>query len=150
DFYSHHRRVDLTSAEAQKEGIAANGIRYASDFCIIDDHGQLFKGSPYTKENWYSYAVPIYAPADGIVVEVENAIPENSFNDGKIAFPSSVSNKAAALEGNHVTLSHGNGEFSALLHMRPGSIKVKLKQSVKRGDLLGEVGLSGDSFFPHL
>jgi murein DD-endopeptidase MepM/ murein hydrolase activator NlpD len=52
--------------------------------------------------------------------------------------------------GNHVILDHGHGEYSALLHLRPSTIAVKEKQKVKRGDFLGEIGFSGDSFFPDL
>ena len=28
----------------------------------------MYRGDPYNKKNWYTYGVPIYAPADGKVV----------------------------------------------------------------------------------
>lgn len=47
-------------------------------------------------------------------------------------------------------IDHLNGEFSWFGHMKQGSIKVKPGQSVKQGEILGLIGASGDSLFPHL
>tara|TARA_R110002072_G_scaffold101692_3_gene223950 strand:- start:297 stop:641 length:345 start_codon:yes stop_codon:yes gene_type:complete len=40
--------------------------------------------------------------------------------------------------------------MSWYVHAKKGSVKVKLGQRVKRGQLLGEVGNSGGSAIPHL
>jgi murein DD-endopeptidase MepM/ murein hydrolase activator NlpD len=40
--------------------------------------------------------------------------------------------------------------MSGYLHMRPGSLEVKTREHVRAGQILGRVGLSGDSLFPHL
>lgn len=52
--------------------------------------------------------------------------------------------------GNHVTLDHGNGEFSIFVHMKPSSVQVKKGDHVKAGQQLGAIGFSGDTFLPHL
>jgi murein DD-endopeptidase MepM/ murein hydrolase activator NlpD len=47
------------------------------------------------------------------------------------------------MDGNHVMIDHGNGEFSLLCHFRSGSVKVRAGQRVRQGDVLGEMGHSG-------
>ncbi len=52
--------------------------------------------------------------------------------------------------GNHVIIDHGSGEFSILVHMKPGSVRVKKGDRVKQGEQVGAIGFSGDTFLPHL
>jgi murein DD-endopeptidase MepM/ murein hydrolase activator NlpD len=52
--------------------------------------------------------------------------------------------------GNTVVIDHGQGEFSFLCHLQKGSIVVKPGQGVRRGQLLGKVGNSGNTTAPHL
>jgi murein DD-endopeptidase MepM/ murein hydrolase activator NlpD len=52
--------------------------------------------------------------------------------------------------GNFVLIDHQNGEFIILPHMRIGTVHVKAGDRVHRGDVLGEVGFSGDAIFPHV
>ena len=40
--------------------------------------------------------------------------------------------------------------YAALCHLQTGSIQVTAGQEVKKGDYIGRVGHSGNSFFPHL
>lgn len=47
-------------------------------------------------------------------------------------------------------ITHGNGEFSALLHMQPGSVTAKIGDHVTQGQVVGKLGNSGDSNMPHL
>lgn len=137
DFYSHHRRSTLPK----------NGTLYAYDLVPVDADGEMYKGSPYAKENWYGYGSPIYAPAAGTVVATANTVPENHYDGKKEIYGYS---SLYQLAGNFVTIDHGDGEFSTLLHMRPGSVRVKAGDHVRRGQLLGELGFSGDAIFPHL
>jgi len=52
--------------------------------------------------------------------------------------------------GNGVLIDHGGGWETQYCHMKQGSISVKPGQRVAKGAVLGQVGLSGRSEFPHL
>lgn len=52
--------------------------------------------------------------------------------------------------GNAILIDHNNGLQSIYCHLKQNSIAVKAGQIVKRGDVIGQVGLSGYTKFPHL
>jgi murein DD-endopeptidase MepM/ murein hydrolase activator NlpD len=52
--------------------------------------------------------------------------------------------------GNYVALDIGYGRYALYGHLIPGSIKVKKGDFVKRGQVLGRLGNSGNSTEPHL
>jgi len=52
--------------------------------------------------------------------------------------------------GNHVILDLGGGRFTFYAHMQPASLRVKVGEKVRRGQVLGLVGNSGNSTAPHL
>ena len=52
--------------------------------------------------------------------------------------------------GNYVSLDLGNGRFAVYEHLKPGSIRVRPGQRVRRGDIIGQLGFTGDSTGPHL
>ena len=52
--------------------------------------------------------------------------------------------------GNGVLLRHPGGWETQYCHMKEGSVIVAKGQQVEAGDVLGEVGLSGKTQFPHL
>ena len=54
------------------------------------------------------------------------------------------------LTGNHVVLDLGGGRFAMYAHLRQGSVAVKAGDRVRRGDVLGRLGNSGNSTEPHL
>ena len=53
-------------------------------------------------------------------------------------------------DGNFVILDIGGGAFVLLAHMQPGSVHVHAGDRMKRGDVLGKVGKTGNSQAPHL
>lgn len=53
-------------------------------------------------------------------------------------------------EGNRIVLKHNNGEYSAYEHMKYGGVLVKVGQKVKKGQLIGYVGVTGYTHAPHL
>lgn len=149
DFYAHHRRVPLHAANVQKLGIHANANRYGSDLLIIDEQGRMYHDDPYNKRNYYTYGVPIYAPGTGRVVSSANNVPDNEFQGKYITSPELPAGADPDL-GNYVLIDHGNGEFSIFPHMMPGSVRVKAAQTVQQGEIIGQVGFSGDAIFPHV
>ena len=56
----------------------------------------------------------------------------------------------SSTRGYYVEIEHDNGKYSRYLHLLKGSIKVKKNQLVKKGDLLGYMGNSGNSEGTHL
>lgn len=52
--------------------------------------------------------------------------------------------------GNVVMLALPDGRFAVYEHLKPGSVAVKAGQTVRRGQVIGALGFSGDSTGPHL
>ena len=58
---------------------------------------------------------------------------------------------AAVVAGNHVIIALAGGAvFLALAHLRAGSVRVHVGQSVVEGEPVAECGNSGNSTQPHL
>jgi murein DD-endopeptidase MepM/ murein hydrolase activator NlpD len=146
DFYAHHRRQDVFRTGQFR----TNSVRYAYDLMIANQSGQLYQGGRFVKENWFSYGTPVYAPAAGMVVDAANDVPENFYSDGQVVYPKIPKDIDPIGLGNHVVIDHGNGEFSILIHMKPGSVRVRKGDQVKQGEQVGAIGFSGDTFLPHL
>lgn len=113
--------------------------RFAIDLLVMKD-GKTHAGDGTKNEQFYAYNQPILAPAAGVVKAAVDGVPDN--------VPGAMDPERAA--GNHVVIDHGNGEFSLLAHLKPGTLKVKVGQSVKAGALLGLCGNSGNSSEAHL
>ena len=63
-------------------------------------------------------------------------------------YPANISLDQA--DGNSVILDLGEGRYAVYAHMQPGSIRVHRGDKVKRGQVLGLVGNTGNSLAPHL
>jgi murein DD-endopeptidase MepM/ murein hydrolase activator NlpD len=77
-------------------------------------------------------------------------VPENSYKNGEVVYPTLPDGLDPFGMGNHVVIDHGDGEFSVMVHMKPGSVRVKKGDHVKQGEQVGSIGFSGDTFLPHL
>jgi hypothetical protein len=153
DFYAHHLRVPLGNSQVHELGITANSNDFSGDFIYLDAQGHKYHDDPRKLKNWYSYGKAIYAPGGGIVIATANDVPENWFKDAgatKIGYPKIPAGKDPKDIGNFVLIDHQNGEFSLLVHMKPGSIVVKAGDRVQPAQMLGRIGFTGDSIFPHL
>jgi hypothetical protein len=149
DFYSHHRRQNL--ADPALRNVRSNAVRYAYDFCPVNERGDMYRDSPWKKENWYGYGQPIYSAGDGTVVRSANDVPENEFKGKEVAYAGSPGNDPyKRAYGNYVVIDHGHGEFSFFAHMKTGSVRVKAGDRVITGQQIGELGFAGDAFAPHL
>ncbi|MBA3915121.1 MAG: M23 family metallopeptidase [Acidobacteriales bacterium] len=95
----------------------------------------------------YGYGAPIFAPGPGTVISSANDVADNWYEGHDVKHP--VGDDHNGLD-NHVIIDHGDGEYSLLCHMKPGTVRVKTGDRVKRGQQLGQIGFSGDSFLPHL
>ena len=52
--------------------------------------------------------------------------------------------------GNGVVLQHADGWETQYCHLKKGSVAVTTRDRVEAGDVLGQIGLSGQTQFPHL
>jgi hypothetical protein len=150
DFYSHHRRLDITGAMTTALHIEANATRYAYDFVIVDEQGKMYRNDGEKNEEWYGFGAPLYAPGSGVVVESLDGIDDNTKSNLFKPVMEEILKDLSRIFGNHVIVDHGNGEFSLLAHMKKGSVLVKKGDRVKQGQQLGQLGFSGDAFLAHL
>jgi hypothetical protein len=118
--------------------------RFAIDWEQIDDKHTLVVGDLKIPANYHIYGESILAVADGTVVGARNDLQDQAPG----ALPPNLPIDEA--DGNFVVLDIGAGLFVNYAHMRPGSVKVKLGDKVRRGDQIGEVGNTGNSQAPHL
>ena len=85
--------------------------------------------------------VAVRAAAPGTVLRLRDSMADDRLMTG-------VTDQNAC--GNAVLIDHGDGWQTLSCHMKRGSVAVTPGQTVATGDLLGEVGLSGQTNHPHL
>lgn len=140
----------ITQGMWNNGGHAGYGNQYAIDLNgLTANYAAMLKDS----EDLDAYATwgrEVIAPADGEVVYARNDVPDNGPGVNPESIFAKLSEPMLAGAGNAVVISHGTSEYSVLMHMQKGSVKVAKGQSIKRGDVIGQIGNSGDSFGPHL
>jgi len=144
DYYAHHRRIDYVHPIIKAFNWRTNSSRYSLDLVVTDPDGNMH-GASEDKSGYFGYSQPVYAPAGGVVVKAVGTVAEGAQN----SLEALGADLTTAL-GNQVVIDHGNGEFSHLGHLKPGSVLVKVGDRVEAGQKLGAVGTSGWSLFPHL
>lgn len=106
----------------------------------------------------YCYGKPIYAPISGTVVEALDGYPERDpvqpFHDISVAFKNAwffdpQKQSIQEVAGNFVIIQ-GDNACAVLVHMKKDSVKVKKGDEIKSGELVGNIGHSGNSTAPHL
>jgi peptidase M23-like protein len=138
---SGHRRALIPI-----DGHAAIAQRFAIDWVRLRDDGKTFHDDEKDNKNYLAYGNDALAVADGVVTEVKDGIPENVPGINSRAVPITLE----TVGGNHVILDIGGGHFAFYAHLQPGSLRVKLGDKVRRSQVLGLVGNSGNSTEPHL
>jgi murein DD-endopeptidase MepM/ murein hydrolase activator NlpD len=104
-----------------------------------------FTGDESKNASYAAYGAEALAVADGVVTAVKDGIIEN-VPQQEPAVPITLDTVA----GNHVVVDLGGGYYGMWAHLQPGSVRVKAGDRVKRGQVLGLVGNSGNSTEPHL
>ena len=84
--------------------------------------------------------VPVFPAAPGTIRAVRDGMPDTGTDEGP-----------SGLEcGNGVVIGHGDGWETQYCHLKDGTLAVEVGQRVGNTTMLGEVGLSGQTSFPHV
>jgi murein DD-endopeptidase MepM/ murein hydrolase activator NlpD len=118
--------------------------RFAVDWEQLDAQGRIFSGPSEDLKSYTIFGQPVLAVADAVVNSTRDGLPEEV--PGK--YPVGISIQDA--DGNSVVLDLGGGNYALYAHLQPGSIRVKRGDRVKRGQVIGQVGNTGNSVVPHL
>ncbi|MGB3477851.1 MAG: M23 family metallopeptidase [bacterium] len=114
--------------------------RYAIDILKLGSDGRFFKFGEKSVTDFYSYNEPVYAPANGQVVQVVDSLESDVLGNQDIDNPG----------GNYVIFDIGDGKYVYFAHFKKGSIIVEKGQFLKTGEIIGRIGNSGYSTHPHL
>jgi hypothetical protein len=137
---SIHRRSLIPT-----NGRAYISQRYATDWVQLYPDGKTYHGDPKDNRSYRAYGTEVHAVADGTVTETKDGIQQNIPNEKPV-----VPITLETIGGNHVIMQIGDRLFAFHAHMQPGSLRVKVGDRVRRGDVLGLLGNSGSSSEPHL
>jgi murein DD-endopeptidase MepM/ murein hydrolase activator NlpD len=138
---SGHRRTIVVV-----NGKARIAQRFATDWTRIGSDGQAFRGDTGNNANWSAYGAEVLAVANARVVGIKDGIPDNDPSSGKMAVPITLE----TVGGNHLILDLGRGVYAFYAHLKPQSIRVKVGERVRTGQILALLGNSGNSDAPHL
>lgn len=117
------------------EDFACGGLSY-------DGH----KGTDFALETLQEMrrGVAVLAAADGVVVGLRDGMEDRTYS------PDHDEEIGGRDCGNGVLLRHADGWETQYCHLRNGSVRLRKGDTVRRGDVLGLVGLSGRTQFPHV
>jgi hypothetical protein len=128
------------------DGTPRDFQRFAVDFIKIDNLGRGAVGDLTRNESFFTFDEPVYAVADGRVVRTRDDLPDiPPLNE-----PPGSSFTTETTLGNNVGLKLRDGRYALYAHLKRGSIRVRPGQRVRRGQMLGRVGNSGQTGGPHL
>jgi len=117
--------------------------RFAIDFNRLDADDRLSAGDPTRNTSSPGYGQPVLAVADATVVAAVDQYPDQIPNATTGVPPEEP-------EGNHIILDLGEGRYAMYAHLKPGSLTVQAGERVQHGQVIGELGNSGNSTGPHL
>lgn len=138
---SYHRRARMVG-----DGNLYFAQRFAIDYVKISADGLTHSGDPKNNANYLCYGADVIAVADGKIVATKDATPQNTPDPTARAVEITMDTAG----GNFVALDLGYHRYALYGHLIPGSLKVKVGDSVKRGQVLAHLGNTGNSTEPHL
>jgi len=142
--------VMVSQGQFNNGGHAGHSNQFAIDVLGLNaEYGPMVAGKQGNEE-YAGFGREVRAPAAGTVVYARNDVPDNTGEGEPIDTYRRLPDPMRAICGNSVVIDHGNGEFSALMHLRQGSVTVRAGDAVTPGQGIGRLGNSGDAFGPHL
>ena len=146
---SEHRRSVLRVGDDTVPHLAQ---RFAIDWVKMDARGEYARDhNGRANADWYGYGEPVKAVADARVAAIVDGIPDNVPGENSRAVAMTV----GTVLGNSVLLDLGQEtgtmhRYALYGHLKPGTIQVRAGDRVVRGQVLGNIGNSGNSDGPHL
>ncbi|MBX9400304.1 peptidoglycan DD-metalloendopeptidase family protein [Lysobacter sp. BMK333-48F3] len=134
-----HRRVFYTL-----DGRARLPGRHAIDWVAIDSAGRRARGDADRAANSLGYGADVLAVADAQVVAARDGIAESATLSGR------RKHSLDQAPGNYLVLALADGRYATYEHLRPGSLRVRVGERVRRGQTIAALGFTGDSTGPHL
>ena len=128
------------------EGKATYPQRFAIDWVFIDDNGLFAKDDISKNKNWNTYGIELISVADGTVIDIKDGIIENE----PLSEDMAVRITKETIGGNYIIIDIGNNIHAIYGHLIPNSLKVSIGDEVKKGQIIGLLGNSGNSDAPHL
>ncbi|MCZ6918574.1 MAG: peptidoglycan DD-metalloendopeptidase family protein [Gemmatimonadetes bacterium] len=114
---------------------------WSYDLYIVDaSHQPARVRESRRNEDYYSWGRPVLAPTAARVYRTHDGSSDGT----------PPSRGGSSGEANHVYLELGGGLALGLVHFQQGTIRVGVAASVQGGSVLGMVGNSGASAWPHL
>lgn len=135
---SNHRRSIFAI-----DGHIYSPERFAIDWVKVGPNGDSRHDGRTRNENWWGWGEPVLAVGDGAITEVVDEFPDNT---PPVIPPVTLDNIA----GNHIVLQIAPNRFVTYAHLQRGSIKVRVREHVHRGDVLAFLGNSGNTSGAHL
>ena len=141
------------------DGPDSHRMAYSQEFAFdldqLDSNLQVILNQKRPNEEYPCYGEEVIAVADGEVVDCFDQLPENPTSCSDLTKEQIIEfmqeyGYVRVSGGNQVILKHANREYSFYAHLIPNSLKVRKGDKVKRGQVLGKVGNSGNSEGPHL
>jgi murein DD-endopeptidase MepM/ murein hydrolase activator NlpD len=126
-----------TAAVNYHVGIPAE--RWGYDL-LVTQHGVSHRGPGTELRDFYAFDRPVRSPAAGRVIQVRDVDPD---------VPPGRANRSRGA-GNHIVVEVAPSEYLFIAHLKAGTISVSSGQQVRRGDVVGRVGNSGNSSEPHV
>lgn len=142
DGCSGHRR----GAIRPQNGIPYQKARYAFDFIRFSEDGETCLGNRLENASWLTYGSEVLAVADAQVAAIQDGVPDSPPLD-----PTRLNKLTGkTLGGNYIVLDLGKNLYAFYGHLKPGSLLVDERETVKKGQVIGLIGNSGNSDIPHL
>ena len=129
--------VDMGPDDGKKTDPACLNRTYdghkGTDFMILDEKSM-------------EEGVNVLVPLAGVVTRIRDGEPDQWSTDEQLK---EIKNQRKEC-GNAILIDHGDDLQTIYCHLKNGSIAVKADQKIEKGDIMGQVGLSGLTQFPHL
>jgi hypothetical protein len=122
---------------------------FAIDYLRITN-GSVVQGDGAEVTDFFAYGEPVHNVARGRVVAVHRGIPNALWPPPESGPPNPAVMTSTDYTGNSVIVKIARDRFALYAHLAPGSVQVKEGQRLRTGQMVGELGNSGNSFAPHL